>query len=232
MTPFAVHVSEVFSTLVAQHRFVPERAGRGPTITSLIRKETDDVFWRVFLIDRRRTGGNLDVHLRVAPPDGGAFEGENVGIHLRIAGQYEIDDAFFAACQSRIIELLPILPSFTPIVERELAQFLFPRKRWAIYKMERRVLALVFSLAENGNEVAMAAVKHAEKSAYSKGAKRLNESCELLAEFLLSKQLLDEESRVFYSQKEELAQSRLSRKLVTHLYLWGLGKASEGPKLD
>ncbi|MGD9644842.1 MAG: Imm25 family immunity protein [Pirellulales bacterium] len=224
MTTFADNVYEIFGPLQAQHAFVPARAASGKHFASLIRRVSEDVCAYVFVHDGRASNAHLDVDLWVAPPESpdDSLDRLYVGYKLRIGSEYDVDDAFFHGCEMRIVRLLPITTMLVPLIRDELDSPSIRTKRWTAYRIERRVLSCVLTLASSGDSIAVAALEEARRTVDKVQLDSLERACRPLADALLEQRLLDVEVLAFFDGRPD----SLASAVANHLYISALGEAS------
>jgi hypothetical protein len=226
MATFADNVFEAFSTLRSGYRFLPARVASGKRFASLVRQVTEDVFAYVFVRDERQSGANIDVDLWVAPPEtpDDSLETLYVGYKIRIGSEYDIDDAFFAGCEQRVIHFLPCVDSLGPLVQSELVNPPIRTKRWNVYQMERQLLSHFTSQAAKGNSLALAVQNEMRTVIHESSVDSMEKACQRFATEILRLKELDKHVLQFY---EERAGS-LASALANHLYVRALGLASSG----
>ncbi len=225
MPSFPENVFQAFHSLSTDHHFVPVKVGASKRFASLVRQEQEDVYSYVFASDGRTSGGNLDIDLWIAPPDepGDGLDRLYVGYKIRIASEFDVDDAYFAKSQQRIVHLLPFVSALVPLVSQELKKPTFQTKRWNIYRIQRKASFSVLIEADNGNDKARAAISEARRLAEGKGSmKTLSEVCLPIAESLLESNILDDDVFQFFRGKTDSFVSAISM----HLYVHALGERS------
>lgn len=225
MTSYPDNVFQAFDELIKKHRFVPVKVGASKGFASLVRRESEDVYTYIFVTDGRPSGANLNVDVWIAPPDepGDGLESLYVGFKVRIGSEYDIDDAYFISCQSRIIHFLSCIPAIVPLVRHELEEPSFRAKRWTVYRLQRSSLATLLSNANSGDAATIALIEIAKRLAAGKGSlAKLKEAAMPIAATLIDQNSLDKSAQEFFAGNTR----SLASTLAVHLYVRELGELS------
>jgi hypothetical protein len=188
MGSFATNVYSVMQGLQTRLRFKPAVAYSSKSFAPLAMRLSDLAFAYVFVKDHRHGGGDMTVSVWIAPlaaPDD-ALDKLNIGFKIRIASEFEVDDAFFLAAESRIERLVPCLYGFDGIISDELRSPSFRSRKFEVYTKAVSVYSRMNRMASEGVQEVVAAYSTCRELIRKRASVQTFESaCESAAAMIL-----------------------------------------------
>jgi hypothetical protein len=221
VTSFLKNVSEALPRLQNECGFVAARKLAIKDFVSFVKRHSEDAYFYVFVNDGRSGNAPLDVSLWVAPPhtpDDG-LDNLYVGFKTRIAESFSVTDEFFHRCDDRIVQLIPHLDGLAERVTRELHAPSFLTKRLQVYRIERRVYAVLRAAAERALGPALDALRAGKSVAQGISSfTKLEEACAAAGKALNEAGLFETDIMSFYDGNF----GQLGDALAGHIYVRAL----------